>query len=85
MTAQEVKFANFFETTLAAIVGASDGNLTLAAAPTSNGSSAISPPFYLVIDPDNETNKEVVFKNYKFNSVSDACKYINVHIDTGNH
>ena len=30
-------------------------------------------------------NKEVVFKNYKFNSVSDACKYFNVHIATGNH
>ena len=60
MTAQQLNYSNFFETTLAAIVGASDNNLTLAAAPTSNGSSAISPPFYLVIDPDNETNKEVV-------------------------
>ena len=60
MTAQQLNYSNFFETTLAAIVGASDNNLTLAVAPTSNGSSAISPPFYLVIDPDNETNKEVV-------------------------
>ena len=30
-------------------------------------------------------NKEVVFKNYKFNSVSDACKHFDVHIATGNH
>jgi hypothetical protein len=60
MTAQQLNYSNFFETTLSAIVGASDNNFTIAAAPTSNGSSAISPPFYLVIDPDNETNKEVV-------------------------
>ena len=60
MVAQQLNYSNFFETTLAAIVGASDGNLTLAAAPTSNGSSAISPPFYLVIDPDNTTKREVV-------------------------
>jgi hypothetical protein len=60
MVAQQLNYSNFFETTLAAIVGSSDNNLTLTAAPTSNGSSAISPPFYLVIDPDNETNKEVV-------------------------
>ena len=41
-------------------VGASDTNLTLSQAPTSDGTSAISAPFYLVIDPDSATNREVI-------------------------
>jgi hypothetical protein len=60
MTAQQINYSNFFETTLDGAVGASDTQLDLSAAPTSNGSSAISPPFYLVIDPDNTTKREVV-------------------------
>ncbi len=53
-------FSNFFETTLDGNVGASDTSLTLSAAPTSDGTSAISAPFYLVIDPDSATNREVI-------------------------
>ena len=60
MVAQQLNYSNFFETTLDGNVGASDTNLTLSAAPTSDGTSAISAPFYLVIDPDSATNKEVI-------------------------
>ena len=34
--------------------------MTLTAAPTSDGTSAIAAPYYLVIDPDNASNREVV-------------------------
>jgi hypothetical protein len=34
--------------------------MTLTAAPTSEGTSAIAAPYYLVIDPDNASNREVV-------------------------
>lgn len=60
MTAQQINYSNFFETTLDGNVGASDTSLTLSASPTSNGSSDISAPFYLVIDPDSATNREVI-------------------------
>ena len=60
MTAQQINYSNFFETTLDGNVGASDTNLTLSQAPTSDGTSAISAPFYLVIDPDSATNREVI-------------------------
>ena len=60
MTAQNLNYSNFFETTLDGAVGASDGNFTLTAAPTSNGTAVISAPFYLVIDPDSATKREVV-------------------------
>ena len=60
MTLQTAKYSNFFETTLDGAVGASDNNMTLTAAPTSDGSSAISAPYYLVIDPDSTSKREVV-------------------------
>jgi len=59
MTAQQINYSNFFETTLDGNVGASDTNITLSAAPTSNGTSAIAAPFYLVINPDS-TTREVI-------------------------
>ena len=34
--------------------------VTLTAAPTSNGTSNISAPYYLVIDPDTQSKREVV-------------------------
>jgi hypothetical protein len=60
MTAQEVKFANFYESTLNGVLasGATSGALT--AAPTSNGTSNITVPYYLVVDPDNASNREVI-------------------------
>jgi hypothetical protein len=60
MTAQELNFSNFFETTTDGNIGASDTSITLSAAPTSDGTSAITGPFYLVIDPDSLTKREVV-------------------------
>lgn len=60
MTAQEVKYSNFFETTLNGIVAGSATAMTLNEAPTSDGSNNITAPYYLVIDPDNETAREVV-------------------------
>ena len=60
MVAQQINYSNFFETTLDGNVGASDTNITLSASPTSDGTSDIAAPFYLVIDPDSATNKEVV-------------------------
>ena len=60
MTAQQINYSNFFETTLDGNVGASDTSLTLSASPTSDGSSDISAPFYLVLDPDSATNREVI-------------------------
>jgi hypothetical protein len=60
MVAQQLNYSNFFETTLDGNVGASDTSITLSNAPTSDGTSAISAPFYLVIDPDSATNKEVI-------------------------
>ena len=60
MTAQELNFSNFFETTADGNIGASDTSITLSAAPTSDGTSAIPGPFYLVIDPDSLTKREVV-------------------------
>ena len=60
MTAQEVKFSNFYESTINAILASGATSITFAAAPTSDGSSNIAAPYYLVIDPDNATNREVV-------------------------
>ena len=60
MTAQEVKFSNFYESTLNGILASGATSMTLTAAPTSDGTSAIGVPYYLVIDPDNASNREVV-------------------------
>ena len=60
MTAQEVNFSNFYESTLASLLASSATSGTLTAAPTSNGTSNISAPYYLVIDPDTLSKREVV-------------------------
>jgi|TARA_R100000479_G_scaffold96294_1_gene47727 hypothetical protein len=60
MTAQEVTFSNFYESTLGAILASGSTSMTLSAAPTSDGTSNIAAPYYLVIDPDNASNREVV-------------------------
>jgi len=60
MTLQTAKYSNFFETTADGNIGASDTQITLSAAPTSDGTSPISAPFYLVIDPDTATKREVI-------------------------
>ena len=60
MTNTLASFSNFFETTLDGAVGASDTQLDLSAAPTNDGSAAIAAPFYLVINPDSTTKREVI-------------------------
>ena len=60
MTAQEVKLSNFYESTLNGILASGATSGALAAAPTSDGTSVIAAPYYLVIDPDNSANREVV-------------------------
>ena len=56
----EVKFSNFFETTLNGILASGATNATLTAAPTSEGTSNIATPYYLVLDPDSPSNREVI-------------------------
>ncbi len=58
--AVEVKFSNFYESTLNGILASGATSMTLTAAPTSDGTSAIAASYYLVIDPDNASNREVV-------------------------
>jgi hypothetical protein len=60
LTVQEVKFSNFYESTLNGILASGATAMTLTAAPTSDGTSGIAAPYYLVIDPDNASNREVV-------------------------
>ena len=59
MTAQITKLFNAFETTLTSTVGASglDFVVNSVTAPTS---VTLAVPFYLVINPDSSTNREVV-------------------------
>ena len=56
----EVKFSNFFETTLNGVLASGATSCTLTAAPTSNGTSNIAASYYLVIDPDNASTREVI-------------------------
>jgi len=56
----EVKFSNFYESTLSEILASGATNATLTAAPTSDGTSNIGAPYYLVIDPDDPSNREVI-------------------------
>jgi hypothetical protein len=60
VTAQDLNFSNFFETTADGNIGASDGTITLSAAPTTGDGSALSTPFYLVINPDTAAKREIV-------------------------
>ena len=60
----ESQIVNFFETTLAVLLASGATSTTLTTAPTTDGITAInasvSSPYYLVIDPDNNANREVV-------------------------
>jgi hypothetical protein len=60
MTAQDLNFTNFYESTLNGAVGVSDTVITLTAAPTQANGTALAGPFYLVIDPDTTAKREVV-------------------------
>ena len=59
MAAQETNLFNAFETTLATTMGSSDVTLTVAAV-TDSYPTTLSAPFYIVINPDSATNREVI-------------------------
>jgi hypothetical protein len=59
MTAQETNLFNAFETTLATTMGSSDTTLTVASV-TDSYPTTLSAPFYIVINPDSATNREVI-------------------------
>ena len=60
----ESQIVNFYESTLATLLASGATSTTVATAPTTNGTSVINAsagsPIYLVIDPDNSGNREVV-------------------------
>lgn len=67
MAVRQTKIVNFYESTLAGLLASASTSTTLTAAPTTDGISAISATpgnssthYFLVIDPDNSTNREVV-------------------------
>lgn len=59
MTAQETKLFNAFETTLTATMGSSDTTFTVNAVVDSYPTT-LAAPFYIVINPDSATNREVL-------------------------
>ena len=59
MTAQETKLFNAFETTLTSTMGSSDTTFNVNAVADSYPTTLVT-PFYIVINPDSATNREVV-------------------------
>ena len=59
MTAQETNLFNAFETTLTATMGSSDTTFSVNAVADSYPTT-LSAPFYIVINPDSATNREVI-------------------------
>ena len=60
MADRETNLSNFFETTLNGILASGATSATLNAAPTSDGTSNIAAPYFLVLDPDSAANREVI-------------------------
>jgi len=63
MADQEVKYSNFYESTLATGSGGLPTNVvvaTLTAAPTTEGTTAIGANYYLVVDPDSASSREII-------------------------
>jgi len=60
----ESQIVNFYESTLASLLASAATSTTVVTAPTTNGSTVINAsagsPIYLVLDPDNSGNREVV-------------------------
>lgn len=60
----ESQIVNFYESTLASLLASAATSTTVSSAPTTNGTTVINAsagsPIYLVIDPDNSGNREVV-------------------------
>jgi len=67
MANRQTKIVNFYESTLAGLLASGATNGSLTTAPTTNGTTKISASsgnssthYYLVIDPDNSANREVI-------------------------
>ena len=64
MADRESQIVNFYESTLASLLASASTSTTLTTAPTTDGITAINAttesPYYLVIDPDNSSNREVI-------------------------
>ena len=64
MADRETQIVNFYESTLASLLASGATSTNLTTAPTTNGTSVINASagnyYYLVIDPDNSANREVV-------------------------
>lgn len=64
MADRETQIVNFYESTLASLLASGATSTTVTNAPTTNGTSVINASagnyYYLVIDPDNSANREVV-------------------------
>jgi len=67
MADRQTKIVNFYESTLASLLASGATSGTLTTAPTTNGTTKISASsgdssthYYLVIDPDNSANREVI-------------------------
>tara|TARA_R100001510_G_scaffold16113_1_gene13526 strand:- start:2985 stop:3503 length:519 start_codon:yes stop_codon:yes gene_type:complete len=67
MADRKTKIVNFYESTLAALLASGSTTVTLTNAPTTNGTTKISASsgdssthYFLVIDPDNSANREVI-------------------------
>lgn len=57
----EVNYSNFFETNLVGIFASGSTTATLSSAPTSDGLNNINAPYYLVIDPDEQSKREIIY------------------------
>jgi hypothetical protein len=67
MADRQTKIVNFYESTLAALLASGATSAILTTAPTTNGTTKISASsgdssthYFLVIDPDNSANREVI-------------------------
>ena len=64
MADRESQIVNFYESTLASLLASASTSTTVTTAPTTDGITAINAttesPYYLVIDPDNSSNREVI-------------------------
>jgi hypothetical protein len=67
MADRQTKIVNFYESTLAALLASGATTASLTNAPTTNGTTKISASsgdssthYFLVIDPDNSANREVI-------------------------
>lgn len=61
MAYETLDYSNFYESKISTnSLGSSDTSLIVSSAPTYDGTNAISVPFYLVLNPDSLTKREVV-------------------------